>query len=202
MTANVDSLPYLYFDLTFIDWDHSLVAAFFWSAVWAALWAWKSGGRQERKQAGQVDATTTAMLAFVSSFAHWLADWPMHNADLALYPFSRMHFGYGLWGKLGVGAWVLEAAITAVLCIVASKIVAARPRKVSYGWSVWAVIASLAVQLSPWTSPMWWVATKLDGRTAEVAHGALVAIGFIIPGLVLSRLIEKAEERQAQQKRS
>lgn len=49
MTANVDSLPYLYFDLTFIDWDHSLVAAFFWSAVWAALWAWKSGGRQERQ---------------------------------------------------------------------------------------------------------------------------------------------------------
>jgi hypothetical protein len=26
--------PYLFFDLTFIDWDHSLLMAAFWSVVW------------------------------------------------------------------------------------------------------------------------------------------------------------------------
>jgi hypothetical protein len=37
ITANLNSGPYLFFDLTFIDWDHSLLAAVFWSAIWGLL---------------------------------------------------------------------------------------------------------------------------------------------------------------------
>lgn len=37
VTPNLNSGPYLFFDLTFIDWDHSLLAAVFWSAIWGLL---------------------------------------------------------------------------------------------------------------------------------------------------------------------
>lgn len=37
VTPNLLALPYLFFELTFIDWDHSLVAALFWCCVWAAF---------------------------------------------------------------------------------------------------------------------------------------------------------------------
>lgn len=86
VTPNLLAGPYLFFDLTFIDWDHSLLAALFWSVVWAVLFI-----RDKR----------VAALAFVAAFSHFVADWPMHNADLALFPYSAQHFGLGAWGKLG-----------------------------------------------------------------------------------------------------
>lgn len=33
VTPNLNARPYLFFDLTFIDWDHSLVMGLFWSLV-------------------------------------------------------------------------------------------------------------------------------------------------------------------------
>lgn len=35
VTPNLQAGPYLFFDLTFIDWDHSLVMAVILSIVWA-----------------------------------------------------------------------------------------------------------------------------------------------------------------------
>ncbi|MEQ8044338.1 hypothetical protein ABQW67_15725 [Xanthomonas hortorum] len=100
VTPNFAAGPYLFFDLTFIDWDHSLLAAVVWSVVWACLF-WK-----DRR---------IAVLAFVASFSHFLADWPMHNNDLALLPHSQTHFGLGLWGRLGTASWVIEGVFVVVL---------------------------------------------------------------------------------------
>jgi membrane-bound metal-dependent hydrolase YbcI (DUF457 family) len=52
--------PYLFFDLTMIDYTHSLVTALFWSVLWAALFA-RSG-------------RATVAAAFVAAFSHWLSD--------------------------------------------------------------------------------------------------------------------------------
>src|SRR5262249_24956218 len=43
----------------------------------------------------------TAVIASLAVFSHFLADWPVHNHDLALYPYSEAHLGYGLWERLG-----------------------------------------------------------------------------------------------------
>lgn len=96
-TPNLSSGPYLFFDLTFIDWDHSLLAAAFWSAIWGLLFVKHRPG------------------AVVAAFSHFIADWPMHNSDLALYPHSVEHHGYALWGKLGTASWILEGIFSAVL---------------------------------------------------------------------------------------
>ena len=136
VTANLKAGPYLFFDLTFIDWDHSLLAAIIWSVVWALFFL-----KDKR----------VAALAFVAAFSHFVADWPMHNADLALYPYSAQHFGLGAWGKLGTVSWVLEGVFAAVLTGYAYW--SARRRGSDWAW-VCVVMGLLFLNLSPWLCPL------------------------------------------------
>jgi hypothetical protein len=174
VTANLAAGPYLFFDLTFIDWDHSLLAAIGWSLLWGAAFA-------KRKP--------VALAAALAVFSHFAADWPMHDADLALYPYATQHFGLGLWGRLGVGAWLLEGVLTLVLCGYAWR--AQARRGVSMLWPS-VVLVALFVNLSPWTSPMKWAAT-LPEPAAHLVHGALVTAGFVVPGALLTWLVRRAE---------
>ncbi|MBD8753746.1 hypothetical protein [Pseudomonas coleopterorum] len=174
VTPNLASGPYLFFDLTFIDWDHSLLAALFWSVIWGLLF---------------IKHRAVAAVAALAAFSHFIADWPMHNSDLALYPYSIEHYGYGLWGKLGTLAWVLEGAFSAVLAVYAWRISARRG--VSLVWPC-AVLVVLFLQLSPVASPMKFVATLQEPLT-HILHGALVSLGFLIPGLLLTWLLDRAE---------
>ena len=174
VTPNLASGPYLFFDLTFIDWDHSLLAALFWSMIWGLLF---------------VKHRAVAAVAALAAFSHFIADWPMHNSDLALYPHSIEHYGYGLWGKLGTLAWVIEGVFSAVLAVYAWRISARRG--VSLVWPC-AVLVVLFLQLSPVASPMQFVATLQEPLT-HILHGALVSLGFLIPGLLLTWLLDRAE---------
>ncbi len=174
VTPNLASGPYLFFDLTFIDWDHSLLAALFWSVIWGLLF---------------IKHRAVAAVAALAAFSHFIADWPMHNSDLALYPHSIEHYGYGLWGKLGTLAWVLEGAFSAVLAVYAWRISARRG--LSLVWPC-TVLVVLFLQLSPVASPMQFVATLQEPLT-HILHGALVSLGFLIPGLLLTWLLDRAE---------
>lgn len=174
VTPNLASGPYLFFDLTFIDWDHSLLAALFWSVIWGLLF---------------IKHRAVAAVAALAAFSHFIADWPMHNSDLALYPHLIEHYGYGLWGKLGTLAWVLEGVFSAVLAVYAWRISARRG--VSLVWPC-TVLVVLFLQLSPVASPMKFVAGLQEPLT-HILHGALVSLGFLIPGLLLTWLLDRAE---------
>lgn len=135
-----DAREFLGFQLTVIDWDHSLVMALLWSAL-AGLLFWK-------------DAVTRGPVA-MGVFSHWVLDLPLHNNDLALYPGSSVHFGWGLWGSLGSGAWLLEL----VLVILAGIFVGLRtpPTRRFHGRGAWlaaAVVVILQLSYAPWVSPM------------------------------------------------
>ncbi|GAA4345845.1 hypothetical protein GCM10023165_30240 [Variovorax defluvii] len=166
--------PYLFFDLRFIDWDHSLLAALVWSALWGAFFL-----RSRR----------VAVLGFVAAFSHFIADWPVHNDDLALYPYAEAHVGYGLWGKLGTASWVLEGVLAAALMAFAWT--AAARRGVSLLWPA-VVLAVLFASLSPWLSPMKYAA-GLDEPWAHRLHGTLVCLGFLVPGALLTWLVGRQE---------
>lgn len=178
VTPNLAAGPYLFFDLTFIDWDHSLVAALLWSAVWGLLF---------------IKDKRVALMAFIAAFSHFVADWPMHNNDLALYPFSAEHFGLGAWGKLGTLSWVLEGLFAATLTAYAYR--ASAKRGAHWGW-VCVAMGVLFLNLSPWLSPMKHVAT-LSEPAAHMVHGALVTLGFLLPGLMLTWLINRAQRLRA-----
>lgn len=174
VTANLLSGPYLFFDLTFIDWDHSLLMAVLWSLIWGAIF---------------LKNKHVAAVAALAVFSHFVADWPMHNDDLALFPYSETHLGFGLWGKLGVLSWLLEGLFSALLVFYAWY--TAAQQGVSLLWPS-LVLVVLFVQLSPWLSPML-IAAKLNEPEAHLLHGAIVTLGFLVPGLLLSGIITRAQ---------
>ena len=176
VTPNLDSGPYLFFDLTFIDWDHSLLMALLLSALWASFFL------KNKK---------VALIAGIACFSHWLSDWPMHNMDLALYPYSIEHMGYGLWGKWGTGAWIFEGIFSAI--VVAYAWWNFKKYNVSILWPTLLLVLSF-IQLSPWLSPMK-QAAMLNEPTASMVHGVLVFLGFLVPGLVSTWLIQRAEKQ-------
>ena len=171
---DLHALPYLYFDLSFIDWDHSLLMAALWSLAWGALF---------------LKQPQVAKVAAVAVFSHFLADWPVHNADLALFPYSEQHLGLGLWGKLGVESWLLEGAFSAVLAFYFWH--SSRKRGINAFWPC-VLLVVLFIQLSPWFSPMKEVA-RLDEPAAHMLHGMLVTLGFLVPGFLFWWLIRHSE---------
>jgi hypothetical protein len=82
------------FSLDYIDWSHSLVMSAVWSAVFGALFLRK----------GRAVATVMALAVF----SHFLLDLLMHPADLALWPGSSVHLGFGLWRIAPPLWWFVE----------------------------------------------------------------------------------------------
>ncbi len=172
--ADLAAGPYLFFDLSFVDWDHSLLMAILWSVAWGALFF-----KDKR----------VAALASLAAFSHFLADFPVHNHDLALFPHAQAHLGLSLWARLGTWSWLLEGAFALALCSYATLSNAQRGVR-----SHWAnlLVAALFVSLSPRLSPMKPIA-GLAEPAAHLLHGALVALGFLVPGLGLAWLVERDE---------
>ena len=164
---------YLFFDLDYIDWDHSLAMALLWSLAYGLLF------RRDR---------LASLVAGCAAFSHFLADAIVHNGDLALWPNSQAHLGFGLWHALPIGSWALEGLFAA--CIMA-YCVRQRGRGAGSMLGPSIVLIVLFVQLSPWLSPMKLVA-GLPLHAATVAHGVLVTIGSLIPALIITALLNRS----------
>ena len=127
------------FSLDFIDWSHSLAM----SLVWAGLFSIPFWRRS--RPAGLAVA--------LAVFSHFLLDLPMHPPDLALWPYSTIHLGLGLWRRLPIGWWWVELAVIALFC--AYYVSRARVAKTFGGRALWACAVILALHLfnSPSFSP-------------------------------------------------
>jgi hypothetical protein len=125
------------FSFDFIDWSHSLVASLVWSVVYGLLFLGRG-------------AAIAALMGF-AVFSHFLLDLPMHPPDLALWPHSAAHLGFGLWNT--PYWWWVELIFVAAAC----GYYLARSREVrTFGgrakWACAVVLALHAVN-SPWLSP-------------------------------------------------
>jgi len=127
------------FTLDFIDWSHSLAMSLLWAALFSIPF-WRRG-------------SAVAFAIAFAVFSHFLLDVPMHPPDLALWPHSAVHLGFGLWNRLPTGWWWVELAVIAVLC--AYYVVRAKNLKTFGGRALWACAVILALHLfnSPWLSP-------------------------------------------------
>lgn len=87
------------FDLYYMPYTHSLIAAILWSvaagALCTVLFAWR----------------TWAAAAWVglAVFSHWVLDWMVHRPDLPLYD-NAMKVGLGIWNYPAI-ALALEALL-------------------------------------------------------------------------------------------
>lgn len=173
---NPSAGPYLFFDLDFMDFDHSLAAAVVISLIWGLMYR-----SDEKPNQGSIAA--------LACFSHWICDWPLHNADLAAYPYSHEHFGYGLWAKWGIGAWVAEGVFTAVLVEIATRKFAERGVSIALPK---VMVAVMMATLSPWSSPMQLVYT-LNEPWYRIVYGVIITLGFVVPGVWMSVLLDNAE---------
>lgn len=87
------------FSLDYIDWSHSLTMALVWSVAFAIPFLRRG--------------KTVAGVMGLAVFSHFLLDVPMHPPDLALWPGSSAHLGFGLWRSLPLGWWFVELAVIA-----------------------------------------------------------------------------------------
>lgn len=88
-------------DLYYMPFTHSLVGAFFWSALAFRVCQFFPGLRGWR----------TGLLVGASVFSHWVLDLIVHRPDLALYD-NTFKMGFGLWNHR-VLAFILEIALLA-----------------------------------------------------------------------------------------
>ena len=59
---------------------------------------------------------SVAAVMAVAVFSHFVLDLLMHPPDLALWPGSATHLGFGLWRTLPVGWWFVELGAVAAGC--------------------------------------------------------------------------------------
>ena len=81
------------FSLDHIDWSHSLAMSLVWSLLFGAAFL----------RRGRLVAVTMA----AAVLSHFVLDLAMHPSDLALWPGSSIHLGFGLWrghGRTGLSA--------------------------------------------------------------------------------------------------
>jgi hypothetical protein len=127
------------FRLDYIDWSHSLVMSTVWAVLYASLF-W----RRSRAVAGAMG---------LAVFSHYLLDLVMHPADLALWPGSSVHWGFGLWQRLPTGWWFVELAVIGLGWGYYWR----RSREdASFGGrpvAIAVVLAALHLFNSPWLSP-------------------------------------------------
>lgn len=192
---NLKAGPYLFFDLVFIDWDHSFVMAMLISLMWGlgSLHMYDTPtDPSEPVEVGDIPTGfATALLAFAAAFSHWLCDLPFHNLDLAAFPYSEEHFGWGWWSRFLTGAWLIEGAFSIVCLAIAAAVFAQRGVSIR---GPLAVCLVLFLSLSPWASPMYYVA-QLSPPADYLVHGALVTLGFAGPAWLIVRMLDGVEER-------
>ena len=127
------------FRLDFIDWSHSLAMSLVWAALFGILF-FRRG-------------TAVAVWCGIAVFSHFVLDLLMHPHDLALWPHSPAHLGFGIWTLHPPFWWFFELAFVA-LCL--AYYVARAKQLGTFGgraWWVVAVVAILHVVNSPWLAP-------------------------------------------------
>jgi hypothetical protein len=92
--------PGVFFD----DWSHSLAMCVLWASVYA--FCFRGWGRR------------VAAALWIAAMSHFLLDMPIHRKDLALYPHSSVHLGWGLAGIEAVNGWWIELAVAAAILLV------------------------------------------------------------------------------------
>lgn len=88
-----------HFELVYMPYTHSLLAAFVWAGAAYAFFrfVWP-----------KIRSVATVMA--VAVFSHWVFDLVVHTPDLPLWSDSSPKLGFGLWNN-AVATWTLEAIL-------------------------------------------------------------------------------------------
>lgn len=88
----------------FDDWSHSLAMVILWATLFALVFIRRG--------------LAVALPVWIAVFSHFLLDLPIHPKNLALYPLSSIHLGWGLWSIGSRNYWYVQLGVLAVLTLV------------------------------------------------------------------------------------
>ena len=148
-----------HFELVFMPYTHSLLAAFFWAgAVYVIIRFWPS------KRVVQKSSVALVMAIAVAS--HWFLDLIVHTPDLPLAGDSTVKLGFGLW-NYPIITFILEISLLAGAAFYLSKNTNISKK---WLWIITVVFSSifLAINLGP---------------AAEPAPVSVLVFGIVLYGL-------------------
>jgi hypothetical protein len=147
------------FDLYYMPYTHSLVAALLWSAAALLVCRWLvSWGRVEK----------AALVVGLAVFSHWVLDLIVHHPDLPLYD-NTAKVGLGLWNVPGVAFAVEAALLFGGMGLYFGTGVVRRLRMVAFG------LVTLAIQAYVFFGPPP-VSDKAAAVTALASYVMLAAV--------------------------
>lgn len=88
-----------HFELEYMPFTHSLLAAMLWSIAAFALFRWVFVKKQ-----------SVAVVVALAVFSHWLLDLPVHTPDLPLWSDTSPKLGFGLWNN-AIATYLFEAGL-------------------------------------------------------------------------------------------
>ncbi len=143
--------PWTPLDFTSYPISHSLVMALVWSALFAAVYQWRTR------------YPTGALWAGLLVFSHWVLDWISHRPDLPIAPGLATKVGLGLWYSVPA---TMAVEITMFVIGLALYLSATRARNWMGHASLWLLVALLALGYS--------------SRTPPPSVGALTTVSFVM----------------------
>lgn len=152
------ALPGSVFDLYYMPWTHSLLAALCWSVAGAFFFRWLL--RLSNK---------ASLFIGLVVFSHWVLDLVVHRPDLLLWP-GGPKVGFALWN-----APVLEECIEMGLVMVCAAIwLRGHLQRGGSKWSAPALLALLTAMQA--------VVVAVPPSGSNVAVGAIVLVAYAVLG--------------------
>lgn len=163
------SLPGSVFDLYYMPWTHSLMAAVVWSIAGALVF----------KKLLRLPSRAALFIGLVV-FSHWVLDLVVHRPDLQLWP-GGPKVGFGLWNYP-----VLEEAIEMGLVAIAAAMWSAG--RVRFNFSAWGA-AALILFLTG--AQAFVIANPPSGNHLMIGATALAAYATLAFGAWLAECVPK-----------
>jgi hypothetical protein len=120
-----------HFELVYMPYSHSLVAALLWSVLAYALFRWLI-----------VKNHSVAIVVGLAVFSHWLLDLVVHTPDLPLLGDTSLKLGFGLWNN-AIATYVLEAVLLLSALWLYLKSTTAQSKGGKYGMGVFVIFLLL-----------------------------------------------------------
>ena len=121
-----------HFELVYMPYTHSLLAAFLWAGAAYGLFRWII-----------VKKNSVAIVVALAVFSHWVFDLVVHTPDLPLWSDTSLKVGFGLWNN-AVATYTLEAIILIAALWIYLGSTSATTKTGKYGMPVFVVFMLLA----------------------------------------------------------
>jgi len=121
-----------HFELVYMPYTHSLVAAVLWAGAAYGLFRWVV-----------VKKNSVAIVVALAVFSHWVFDLVVHTPDLPLWSDTSLKLGFGLWNN-AVATYALEAIILIAALWIYLRSTSATSKTGKYGMPVFVIFLLLA----------------------------------------------------------